>query len=1030
MTPNHHVQVGVAAGAPQVQMAQPTLVLPPLSNGSEAYGGGVVVSVRLSAAAVKPVTASLRLLLPSNVSSSDASGNNSSSGAWVPVDPDELWLEPAQLSWRAGEAGDAKRVRLRSAAELPLSVVLEDALYASGGTGSGDEFGAGNGVGAAPASGQPLLRVELAAASGAAIDEQRSSTTLVLEVAGEVEGDEAGASEAAAADLGLPLFGFVANQAAYPPANSSSGSDASSSGMAAIPVRLLAGRLREMATLKFSLELLSGSPAAGSGHTRQQLLPAKTMSGFLYFRPPPSAAAAGKSAGSEGQQQTAEAEQEEQLIELPLAWARIPPEAEYRLGLELEAIYHARVQPQPDAVALHIFGSPLGTCPPGFALKQPGAGSGGANGAARGSASPVSSSDGSFSEEADFGLFLNGTVIDLSSSLIDAGVREYAAMVESDVPTVTLCLLDSSQGPGSVQTVPAAGSNKAVAALRPAPTAVAESACGCEGGGSQESASSVQGSSSVTSIRSEDSSRALDGVSTKDAATSISTKGSSSVGAEDACEYTAWVLPLQAGQNEFTVTLPGEAQEGLAPAPPPAVELVRSMSGPADGGGSGGQEQYSLAVVRLADPEHAELESITGKQGPVRSSDDTAVLLCGPSSSSGSRKLPSRAALDTGSDSLVVPLAAEPCVPGQLLSLNVSERSRLVSLTPALKRPNVAGVRVEVNGQVLSRGGDVAADQLEDTTAAQQQRSNASFLPSAFIMGLLPGSRLEAEVVVVAEDGVTTRRYPLEFVVVAGRDAQKQQLAVAEAAATGGNATSAAAAGPSTRQRVNSSACHMCPPGTFARSEQSPACLACGPGTFAYSWGSAYCKNCIEGTHAPTANASLCLPCPANTTTRDDGSRSCDVPLRPGTYQAPRYAVVVSFWVTLTGVDPEDVVVRAGVNAAPEAIVTSLIRADTAHQFNISLDDVEVVSVRQVARRTLSANVTATLGVDVPAGATDEDIAAAMEVERLSADDPIGMLSSDPDRFFGRTAKTLEVQVESAVQATTESRPGGTPAGL
>lgn len=120
------------------------------------------------------------------------------------------------------------------------------------------------------------------------------------------------------------------------------------------------------------------------------------------------------------------------------------------------------------------------------------------------------------------------------------------------------------------------------------------------------------------------------------------------------------------------------------------------------------------------------------------------MLLCGPSSSSGSRKLPSRAALDTGSDSLVVPLAAEPCVPGagaagrrrcahavhappgcfplgsqsldrdsntrgplvpfaaagQLLSLNVSERSRLVSLTPALKRPNVAGVRVEVNGQV------------------------------------------------------------------------------------------------------------------------------------------------------------------------------------------------------------------------------------------------------------------------------------------------------------------------------------------
>lgn len=128
---------------------------------------------------------------------------------------------------------------------------------------------------------------------------------------------------------------------------------------------------------------------------------------------------------------------------------------------------------------------------------------------------------------------------------------------------------------------------------------------------------------------------------------------------------------------------------------------------------------------------------------------------------------------------------------GQLLTLNVSDSTRLISLTPALRFPGVPGVRVEVNGQVLSRGGDVAADQLEDTTAGVQQRrcaavvvgarlkleagqdvlnvlrtccvcdcvsaahlctaslcrcSNASFLPSAFIMGLVPGSRLEAEV--------------------------------------------------------------------------------------------------------------------------------------------------------------------------------------------------------------------------------------------------------------------------------------------
>ena len=108
-----------------------------------------------------------------------------------------------------------------------------------------------------------------------------------------------------------------------------------------------------------------------------------------------------------------------------------------------------------------------------------------------------------------------------------------------------------------------------------------------------------------------------------------------------------------------------------------------------------------------------------------------------------------------------------------------------------------------------------------------------------------------------------------------------------------------------------------------------------------------------------------------------------------------------------------------------------------------------MVSVHHVARRTLTANVTATLGVDVPDGATgacpqlcaalatsppchapqrparsaanpalppqpraaaDEDISAALEVQRLSADDPIDMLSSDPDRFFGRTTKVCWVR--------------------
>ena len=41
--------------------------------------------------------------------------------------------------------------------------------------------------------------------------------------------------------------------------------------------------------------------------------------------------------------------------------------------------------------------------------------------------------------------------------------------------------------------------------------------------------------------------------------------------------------------------------------------------------------------------------------------------------------------------------------PGELLSLNISTAARRVSLTPALRRPWVDGVRVEVNRQVTSR---------------------------------------------------------------------------------------------------------------------------------------------------------------------------------------------------------------------------------------------------------------------------------------------------------------------------------------
>ena len=59
----------------------------------------------------------------------------------------------------------------------------------------------------------------------------------------------------------------------------------------------------------------------------------------------------------------------------------------------------------------------------------------------------------------------------------------------------------------------------------------------------------------------------------------------------------------------------------------------------------------------------------------------------------------------------------------------------------------------------------------------------------------------------------------------------------------------------------------------------------------------------------------------------------------------------------------------------------------------------------QVARRVLQVNITATLGVDVAPGASDEEVEAALAAANLSADEPIGMLASNPDKFFGRTTK-------------------------
>lgn len=63
----------------------------------------------------------------------------------------------------------------------------------------------------------------------------------------------------------------------------------------------------------------------------------------------------------------------------------------------------------------------------------------------------------------------------------------------------------------------------------------------------------------------------------------------------------------------------------------------------------------------------------------------------------------------------------------------------------------------------------------------------------------------------------------------------------------------------------------------------------------------------------------------------------------------------------------------------------------------------------QVSRRVLYVNVSASLPVDVPPGASDDDVRTAFKIESISADEPIKMLVDDPDKFFGRTTKVHDV---------------------
>ena len=808
---------------------------------------------------------------------------------------------------------------------------------------------------------------------------RRSVLVRFLTVMNAVLDDKDGSTGLVSLDPDLPRFRFQPNGAAYPDQNP----------RPKIDIILESGWIKQPATLRYQLYQLTSS--------KQKFLQSSGAVGFLQV--------ASNAAAKPGDIAA--------TVEVPIEWDAVPESAQYRIRMELEGFYASWTADQSGDVALHVFGVDPGTCPPGSAVKDKGRNGTPASEtveswrADSGTAGPIEI----LPDGGTLALFAGHAPVPLSTrTLKDTKTVQVGAMVGINVTQATLCITKSA-----VQVVVPLGA----------------------------------GTTSTSSA-------------------SQPTISTSTVGL---CSGAAWDLPLFPGPNSFTISpvelsvvrladpsharvlsLEAKGLDGsvVVVCGPPALELGGSSQSSSEVG-------YSTIDVKSAEQDESEGQNIAATAAVAAAAGDLSGETIGgkehvaeEGTSSSSLLVGSEGSGNIDVDTAVQMVALDAwrsCTPGVTMGITVPASTDTISLIPTLLHPEIQNVRVEVNGQVLSRGGDVGADQQADTAATgrttattnssvnntassnsiNSTSSSSGELPAAFIMGMQPGVAVEIDVVVIAEDGVTSTHYPVTITREMGETNGTGDR--------GGNVTYGSAEDvrrqkgwpPSPAELSNckicppgwssatrdASSCEMCPPGTSASKEGSGECSPCGPGTFSLPWGSTHCKHCISGTHASSERATSCRMCPEGTTTIEDGQPVCNVTLAPATDLKVRYAVVVYFSVNLTGSDPEDIVLRAGVNAPAESIVSNLLRTDTAAAFNISMQDVQVLSVHRVARRTLQAKVSATLGVDLPGNATEEDIAAALEVQKLSADRPIELLSQDPDSFFGRTTKTLDVGVEA-----------------
>jgi len=354
--------------------------------------------------------------------------------------------------------------------------------------------------------------------------------------------------------------------------------------------------------------------------------------------------------------------------------------------------------------------------------------------------------------------------------------------------------------------------------------------------------------------------------------------------------------------------------------------------------------------------------------------------------------------------------------------------------------PSVPSIRIEMNGRVVTQH-QARTGKTSDTYPGEDDQhtngSSKSVSTEAYIMTLPAGYEIPVDVVVFGEDGTSSSKYTLILkrepesdngLALYSRSIPKHPNLAGIIEGVDGFAQCQGCAPGWYSFEVDAKICKLCPPGTYAE-ENGYECIPCPKGTYSVSWGSNRCKHCIEGTVAAIVRSTSCSLCPESVTTNGDGQWACDVAV-DSMDMSHRYAVMIYVTVHVSGIDEDAIILKAGVDASPHRVLSNLIKSDMVKAFNTSNSAVNIMSVRRMPNSYFEANVSTSLPVYIPPSATEEDISAALEIEKLSADSPLELLERDPDAFFGRTTEILNVHVESTDVRTEDHFPEPRNSGL